>query len=131
MQEMLHDILWEQYCQTVTTAVQQGNFAKAARILREAFREAEELGEIHQPLVEAAYSLASLHVNQRRYNEAENLFRLVLEVREKLLGQTHEDVVDSLRKLAIVQILAFRAEALGQRMDHRGFSWADGAAAAS
>jgi predicted translin family RNA/ssDNA-binding protein len=131
MQETLHDILWEQYCQTVSSAVQQGNFAKAARVLREAFREAEELGEIHRPLVDAAYSLANMHVNQRRYHEAESLFRMVLEVREKLLGQTHDDVVDSLRKLAIVQILAFRAEALGQRTDHRGFSWSDGVAAAS
>ena len=131
MNNRLHDILWEQYCQAVSGAVHHGNFAKATRVLREAFREAEEYGEIHPSLVEAANSLANLYVGQRRYSEAENLFRLVLEVREKLLGQTHEDVVDSLKKLAIVQILAFRAEALGQRMDHRGFSWSDGIAAAS
>src|SRR5579883_1263089 len=115
MNENSHSILWEQFEQAAAQAKKQGNFVQAARILKEALREAEEYCEITPNLITAAHSLAELHLAQHRYKEAEALYRLVLEVREKLLGPTHQDVVDSLKKVAIVQIMSFRAEALGRR----------------
>lgn len=126
-----HNNLWEQYLEAAISARRQGNLTKASRILREAFREAEEYGEIEDTLVELAHNLAEIYLGQFRYMEAESMYRCVLEVREKLLGQTHADVVDSLKKVAIVQIMAFRSEALGTKMMHTPLPWNDAISAAS
>lgn len=107
------EFLWKQYKNAAAVAGRQGNLTKATRILKEAFRECEEFGELDQELIELAHKLAEQHLAQARFSEAESLYRLVLEVREKLLGQTHDDVVESLKRVAVVQIMAFRAEALG------------------
>jgi tetratricopeptide (TPR) repeat protein len=107
------EFLWKQYKQAAAIASQQGNLTKATRILKEAFREAEEFGELDCELIDLAHSVAEKQLAAGRFSEAESLYRLVLEVREKLLGQTHGDVVESLKRVAVVQIMAFRAEALG------------------
>jgi hypothetical protein len=88
---------------------------KATRIVKEALREAEASGRLDPELIEMAHGLAEQHLAQRRFSEAESIYRRVLEVREKLLGQAHNDVVDSLKRVAVVQIMAFRAEALGTK----------------
>lgn len=108
-----HFSLWNQFNEAVDTARHQGNMSKASKLLKEALREAEEYGEIPPILVAKAQSLADAYVAQRRYQEAELLFRSVLELREKLLGPSHADVVESHKIVAMVQILGFRAEALG------------------
>jgi Tetratricopeptide repeat len=131
MNKQTHIILWEQYELAALVARKQGNFSKAARILKEALREAEEYGELPAGLIDQAHSLAQLHMSHYRYGEAESLIRMVLEVREKLLGQTHEDVVESLKQVAIVQILSFRAEALGRQVVHAPLPWSNAVAAAS
>ena len=123
MSNQTHNSLWEQYERSASFARKQGNFTKAARILREAFREAEEYAELAPTLVDAAHDLAELYINQYRYVEAEGLYRSVLELREKLLGQTHDDVVESLKNVAIVQILAFRSEALGHTLVNSPSTW--------
>ena len=131
MSNETHNNLWEQYQQAANSARRQGNLPKASRILREAFREAEEYGEIEESLVSLAHDLAEIYLGQYRYLEAESMYRSVLEVREKLLGQTHDDVVDSLKKVAIVQILAFRSEALGSKVIHSPLPWNEAIPAAS
>lgn len=109
------EFLWRQYKNAAATAARQNNLTKANRILKEAFRESEEFEELDPDLIELAHTLAEQNLSQGRFTEAESLYRLVLEVREKLLGQTHQDVVESLKRVAIVQIMAFRAEALGPK----------------
>jgi tetratricopeptide (TPR) repeat protein len=131
MNKQMHTSLWEQYELAALVASKQGNLSKASRILKEALREAEEYSELPAGLIDHAYLLAELHLSHYRYGEAESLFRMVLEVREKLLGQTHEDVVESLKQVAMVQILSFRAEALGRQIVHTPMPWADTVAAAS
>lgn len=131
MNTEMHKTLWEQYERAALFARKQGQLQKAARILKEAFREAEEYSEIYEGLVEQAHAVAEIHLNNYRYAEAESMFRMVLEAREKLLGQTHQDVVDSLKKVAIVQIMAFRAEALGRKVVHGALPWNEAVAAAS
>jgi hypothetical protein len=110
------EFLWKQYKRAAAAAGRQGNLGKATRILREAFRESEEFNELDHELIEIAHTLAEQHLAQGRFGEAESIYRLVLGAREKLLGQTHKDVVESLKRVAVVQILAFRAEALGGKM---------------
>jgi hypothetical protein len=126
-----HKTLWQQYERAALFARKQGNLGKATRILREALRESEEYGELHVGLIEQSHALAYVYLNQYRFGDAESLFRMVLEVREKLYGQTHEDVVDSLKKVAIVQIMAFRAEALGRKTISSPLPWSESIAAAS
>jgi tetratricopeptide (TPR) repeat protein len=119
------EFLWKQYKKAAAAAAQQGNLTKATRILKEAFRESEEFGELDHELIELAHSFAQQYLNLGRFSEAEGLYRLVLEVREKLLGQTHDDVVESLKRVAVVQIMAFRAEALGGKHAHGTMPWGD------
>jgi hypothetical protein len=127
-----HATLWNQYEEAAGTACRQGQFAKAARIVKEALREAEEYGETPGALVELAHQLAESYLQQLRFVEAESLFRAVLELREKLLGQTHVEVIDSLKKVAIVQIMAFRSETLGSKVLQTTSPWsAEQVAAAS
>lgn len=109
------EFLWRQYKNTAALAARQGNLSKANRIVKEAFRESEEFCELDHELIELAHSLAEQNLAEGKFLEAESLYRQVLEVREKLLGQTHADVVESLKRVAIVQIMAFRAEALGPK----------------
>lgn len=125
MSNQSHSVLWNQYGVAVLHARKQGNFNKAARVLRDAFLEFEEYGEISPDLVLMAHELAELHLNNFRYEEAEDLYRLVLEMREKVLGQTHADVIESLKKVAIVQIMAFRVEALGRKVVRSPFPWGE------
>lgn len=126
-----YKFLWDSYKSAATSARKNGNTPKAAKILREAFRECEEYGELDLELIEVAHELAELNLSQGRFAEAEGLYRSVLEVREKMLGQTHQDVVESLKRVAIVQIMAFRAEALGGQSLRTPFSWSDGLPATS
>jgi hypothetical protein len=124
--------LWDQYEAAVHQAGSHGHLGKAARIVKDALRESEDYGEIPQGLVDLAHMLADCYLKQLRFFEAESLYRAVLEVREKLLGQNHQDVIDSLKKVAIVQIMAFRSEALGPGgVDVASFWVADSVAVAS
>jgi hypothetical protein len=111
---MEYKFLWDSYKRTSGSARRQGNFVKASRVLKEAFRDCEEYRELDPELIDIAHDLAESHLAQGKFAEAESMLRAVLEVREKLLGQTHADVVESLKRVAIVQIMAFRAEALGR-----------------
>jgi hypothetical protein len=118
-----HGNLWEQYDWAAARAYREGNVNKAARIIKVALRECEDYAELHSGLIDRAHQIADEFMTQCRYTEAESLFRAVLEIREKLLGQTHQDVIESLKKVTIVQILSFRAEALGHNVVHAPQSW--------
>lgn len=120
-----YQFLWNSYKSAAHACCKSGNLAKSAKILREAFRECEEYKELDNELIDIAHDVAELHLAQGRFAEAESLYRCVLEVREKLLGQTHKDVVESLKRVAIVQIMAFRAEALGRKFSPSSAQWSD------
>lgn len=102
------------YQQSAATALTRGQWMKAARVLRDALRECEEVGELHEGLTATANQLAEKLIDQHKYSEAEILYRAVLEVREKLFGTNHPQVTESLQKLAVLQITTFRAEAMGK-----------------
>jgi hypothetical protein len=110
-----HRILWEQYAQEANFERLQGNLARAWKILRIAFREAEEYSELPQVIMATADLLAEDFLRQQKFGEAESLYRLSLELTEKLLGTNHESVAACMRKVSLVQILAFRVEALGNQ----------------
>lgn len=106
------------YQQAAGAALNKGQAGKAARILRDALRESEEVGELPPSLVEASNELAESLMSHNKFAEAEALYRAVLEVREKMLGTNHPQVVESLQKLAVLQIVSFRAEAMGKKFSN-------------
>jgi hypothetical protein len=103
------------YQKAAGAALSKGQASKAARILKDALRESEEVGELSISLVDAANQLAESLMGQNKFGDAESLYRAVLEVREKMLGTSHPQVVESLQKLAVLQIVSFRAEAAGKK----------------
>lgn len=126
-----HEALWHHYEHTAMFARQLGSQARALRILREALRDCEEFGELPEGVISQAHSMADTYLEEHRFADAESVYRLVLEVREKLLGQTHPDVVDSLKRVAFVQIMSFRAETLGPNSVDTSDDWTDTMSAAS
>lgn len=72
------------------------------RRLQIELKKAEQTGELKQSLFNELHALAASYCLARQYIKAERLYRLGLATREKVLGQAHSDVLDSLVKLAIV-----------------------------
>lgn len=114
MQTSNYSALLASYQQPAAEAFKRGQLAKASKVLREALREAEEVGQLHDGLVTSATEVAEILQSQQKFSEAETLYRAVLELREKMLGSNHPAVIESLQRLAMLQIVSFRAEALGK-----------------
>jgi esterase/lipase superfamily enzyme len=87
--------------------------AEALRLAERYVELARERYGAEQPeFVLALNTLASLHVTQSRYAEAEPLYKQALSIREKALGLDHLQVADSLEALAgLYQIQGRYAEA--------------------
>ena len=73
-----------------------------AHRLQRDLRVAEQVGRLPQSVVDGLHALAARYCLQRQYAKAERLYRCGLAARERVLGQTHRDVLDSLIKLAVV-----------------------------
>lgn len=102
MAHVNYSALWKAYRKAAAEAEAKGELAIAETMLRRALREAEEASELDKCLLNDIHSLASQHCANRNYENAERLYRSVLEAREKLFGPYHADVHDSLERLCIV-----------------------------
>jgi tetratricopeptide (TPR) repeat protein len=86
-------------------------------------------GVNHVNYAVALYNLAMVFAKQGKYDEAEDLFKRVLSIREKALGASHPDVAATLNNIAAVnasqgkydeaeglyqRALAIREQALGE-----------------
>jgi tetratricopeptide (TPR) repeat protein len=60
------------------------------------------LGANHRDVGQAFYNLALVYADQRKYGEAEELYKRALAVREQALGASHPDVGQTLHNLALV-----------------------------
>jgi hypothetical protein len=125
MKQMDRSAVWQAYRDAASEACSKGETIIAEAVLRRALKEAAELSELDEGILQDVHSLAGLHCVNRNYENAERLYRSVLELREKLLGPYHVDVRDSLEKLAVVlreanqpfeaTVVAFRAYSIEGR----------------
>jgi len=65
----------------------------------------KSLGPAHPDVASGLNNLAELDRQEKKYAEAESLYKRALEIREKALGPDHPDVAQSLENLAGVLIL--------------------------
>jgi tetratricopeptide (TPR) repeat protein len=93
----------DELCVRANILRDQGRYAEAAPLLREALRLREAiLGEEDQKTLAAIHSLAQILRGQCDLYAAEVLLRRVLNVSERLLGEEHPDVARDLTNLALL-----------------------------
>jgi hypothetical protein len=125
MKETVHEELWAPFRKTYEDACQRGDLLGACAILETALKKCQQVGELDNHVVQSIHEVAWQYCAQRKYPEAECLYLRVLQAREKLLGPYHQDVADSLERLAVVlrqlkrseeaSTLEFRAKSIGGR----------------
>ena len=94
------EALWEQYTSAGTTAYQRGDYREAIKQYEEALKEAEKFGEADLRYATTLNNLAYSYDAQRRYTEAEPLYRRALEIRRKTLDPWHPKLAESLENYA-------------------------------
>lgn len=83
-------------------AWRKGDTSLAEQGMFRALATAEVEKTLPDSLVDAIHELAGSYCVNRRYNDAARLYQRVLTAREKVLGDSHPDLVDSLDRLAVV-----------------------------
>ena len=66
-----------------------GRYEEAEGLFVEALKEVEQFGETDTRLAIVLNNLANLYHNQKKYGQAEPLYRRALAIREELLGPSH------------------------------------------
>lgn len=95
-----------------------GDNSKAEEIFRKAIETAGDRGnQIEMQLAVPLNSLGLLLLQQRRYAEAEPLFRQLLKLVEHRLGSDHVEVATALENLAAVERHLGRTEAAAKTRD--------------
>ena len=102
MSQIENSTIWKDYAETAANARQRRNLGAADRTLCNALIEARKHKELAAALVAEVHELATLYCMDRRYDAAEQIYKNLLEARERILGTEHRDIVDSLEKLAVV-----------------------------
>ncbi len=104
MSQVVNHSRWEAYAQQFKTEFRRGNFEEASSTLNSALSDAEAAGEIDPVLIWCVHSLSGRYCAQGDYPAASRLLRRGLEIKEKILGKHHPDVMNSLEKLALFQL---------------------------
>lgn len=113
----------KEFIREACDASRRGDLQVAERIMFQALSSAELTRVLPAKLIEAVHELAGTYCVKRKYSDAARLYRRVLSAREKVLGETHPDLVDSLDRLSIVlcesdakpDAMAFRFRAMAIR----------------
>jgi tetratricopeptide (TPR) repeat protein len=90
---------WQQHLQEGARALEQGHYVEANRLLELARQEAEGFGSNDVRLASSLEILAELYRAQKRYGDAEPLYRRALAIREKSQGPEHSAVAETLSGL--------------------------------
>ena len=100
---------------------------EAETILLENLRQKTESGRIESTLINNLHTLAARYCLMHKYLDALRLYKMGLEIREKLLEPNHPDIVDSLERLAVVlqetghcdeaRVVSFRAQTLAAEIN--------------
>ncbi|MBY0549236.1 MAG: tetratricopeptide repeat protein [Candidatus Obscuribacterales bacterium] len=101
-QVALGEIAGREFIREACDAWRRGDFQLAERVMFQALSGAELSRTLPAPLIDAVHDLAGTYCVKRRYSDAARLYRRVLAAREKVLGESHPDLVDSLDRLAVV-----------------------------
>ena len=87
------EALWKELSAKVGTLYQQGRYAEAAKVAKEALGVAEKtVGPDHPAFGVSLNNLAELYRAQGKYAQAEPLYKRALAIVEKTLGPNHPDV---------------------------------------
>jgi hypothetical protein len=103
----------------VMVALERKDYSTAKEILIAALK----TGQLRTGIIDLVQALTTLYCLERHYDEAELLYTSLLAANEKKWGTNHPDVVDTLKKLAVIvrakqsdsilaKIMAFRAQSL-------------------
>ncbi len=95
------EALWKDLSAKVLTLYQQGRYAEAVKVAKDALKVAEaKFGPDHPAVAISLNNLAELYRAQGQYAAAEPIFKRALGKYEKALGPSHPDVAQSLNNLA-------------------------------
>jgi tetratricopeptide (TPR) repeat protein len=84
---------WENLLSKGFSLVQQGKYAKALSVDKEALRVAEaSFGSEHHNVATSLNNLAEIYRHQGKYAEAEPLYKRAVAIDEKALGPDHTEV---------------------------------------
>src|SRR5712691_4310083 len=92
--------LWKRDVAAGRHAYQEGRYAEAERLFQSAIKEAERFGPEDPRVATTLNNLAELYRAQRKYAQAEPLYRRALAINEKTLGPAHPNVGATLHNLA-------------------------------
>ena len=110
---------WDHQIEAGRMAYSQAQYDEAAKLFSAALQEAEKSGPEDARVATSLMELGQTNAAQKRYGEAEPLYRRALAIREKVLGPDHLDVAKTLSSLASlfyrVQNYPERAEPLLKR----------------
>ncbi|MBX3073929.1 tetratricopeptide repeat protein [Candidatus Obscuribacterales bacterium] len=107
-----HERLWDAYIKDFKTAFIKDDLETAKTVLDAAFADAEDYLEIDFRLVASTHSLASSYCVMNRETEARALYEKFIELREKVMGPEDPDVAESLERVAVLQLDAFKRKKL-------------------
>ncbi|MCS6803644.1 MAG: tetratricopeptide repeat protein [Acidobacteriota bacterium] len=94
--------LWDVFTARARDAYEKKSYDEAALFYQEAMKAAEALGPDDPRLASTCNNLAEVFRIQKKYAEAEGLYRRALVIREKHLGKEHEDVALIINNLAVL-----------------------------
>jgi len=95
-----HNAYQEKLVCDAKAAYYDGNYALAERLLDESLKTAQNTNSLDSRLIDSFHALANHYTSHRDYAKADQLYRNILEARKALLGPSHPDVADSLRRIA-------------------------------
>src|SRR4051812_47495971 len=87
---------WEAHSRAGMAAFQRGDYRMAGARFQQAVKEAEAFGQRDARLGASLNNLANAYRLQRRFVDAEPLYRRSLAIRESTLGPEHEQVGETL-----------------------------------
>ena len=108
--ELEHDSLWQAYAAMFKKACQKHDWLHAKLALDHAFIDAEQFAEIDDRIVWCLFSLVSWYLSYGNYGKANQLYKRLLELKKKILGRTYPVGMDSLEKLAFLQMKDLQRE---------------------
>lgn len=94
---------WEKESAKASEAFQEGRYAEAETLLTAALKEAESFETEDPRLVVTLNNLARLYDDQKKYAEAESLYRRILAIDEKTLGPDNPNMATTLYRLATLK----------------------------
>jgi tetratricopeptide (TPR) repeat protein len=94
--------LWDVFTTKARDAYEKKSYDEAATFYEEAMKAAEAIGLDDPRLASTCNNLAEVFRVQKKYAEAERLYRRALVIREKNLGKEHEDVALIINNLAVL-----------------------------